>query len=128
MLCKSKTKIHFVTSRKDSLYKHERQVHKMHNKKLAAISEKITSKGKTTCFDSGKSFDNVVDAEDHMTQSNCEGFKCNLCGKMFSVKSNLTQHIKEIHGEATHTCSVCQKKFKQKLSRDRHMKTCKKKS
>ena len=122
------SKCDFITNRKDSLYRHERQVHKMHNKNLAAISEKITSKGKTTCFDCGKSFDKVVDAEDHMAQSNCEGSKCNLCGKMFNVKSNLLQHIREIHGEATHTCSVCQKEFKQKRSRDRHMKTCKKKS
>lgn len=120
------SKCDFISNRKDSLYRHERQVHKMYNRKIAAISEMITSKGKITCFDCGKTFDNVADAEDHMTQSNCEGTKCNLCGTMFSVKSNLLQHIREVHGEARHACSVCQKKFKQKRSRDRHMKTCKK--
>ena len=84
--------------------------------------------GHTTCFDCGKSFDNVDDAEDHMTQSNCEGSKCKQCGKMFSAKSNLFQHIREVHGKATHCCSVCQKKFKQKRSKERHMKTCKKRN
>ena len=114
-------KCDFVTNRKDSLYRHERQVHNMYNRNLAAISDKIESKGHATCFDCGKSFDNVDDAEDHMTQSNCEGSKCKQCGKMFSAKSNLFQH-----GKATHCCSVCQKKFKQKRSKERHMKTCKK--
>ena len=63
----------------------------MYNRNLAAISEKIASMGHTTCFDCG----NVVDAEDIMRQSNCEGTNCKH-GVLYKVHFQQFSRVKSL--------------------------------
>ena len=48
--------------------------------------------------------------------------KCKLCEKIFSFKSTLRKHIREIHEEMRpYKCHVCEKDFKQKSAMDIHI-------
>ena len=65
--------------------------------KVDAISKTISSKGKISCYDCGKEFTNVEKAEKHMPETNCKPNKCNKCEKVFSQRSNLLLHIREVN-------------------------------
>ena len=113
-------KCDFVTNRMDSLYRHERQIHNLFNMKVDAISKTISSKGKICCYDCGKEFTNVEKAENHMLETNCKPNKCNTCEKVFSQRSNLLLHIRDVHEGNKSVCNKCGKKFKQKRNLTRH--------
>ena len=40
--------------------------------------------------------------------------KCDICNKLFSNKSNLRKHIKNIHKKIKFKCEICDKEFSQK--------------
>ena len=41
-------------------------------------------------------------------------FVCNICGKLFSVETNLNDHNRDVHTEVESHCNLCDKSFKSK--------------
>lgn len=53
----------------------------------------------------------------HKIHSGVKAFKCSSCGRCYTSQINLDRHIRVIHKqERQHTCSTCQKTFKQLAS------------
>ena len=51
-------------------------------------------------------------------------FACDTCGKAFKHSSNLTRHVKTMHGgERPFACDTCGKTFKERSDLTRHVKT-----
>ena len=52
--------------------------------------------------------------------------KCDVCQKSFTSRSNMLQHIREIHDKNTkHTCNQCSRVYFRKSNLTRHLKACK---
>lgn len=47
-------------------------------------------------------------------------FGCPICGKMFSLKGNLSVHMLIHTGERPHHCELCSKVFRHRNSLNRH--------
>ncbi|KAK5614704.1 hypothetical protein CRENBAI_018657 [Crenichthys baileyi] len=50
-----------------------------------------------------------------------KGHKCSVCGRSFSVKSNMTRHM-QLHSPKENVCEVCGKSFPQKQQLSSHIK------
>ncbi|XP_045783427.1 zinc finger protein 99-like isoform X3 [Maniola jurtina] len=75
------------------------------------------------CEQCGKSFTNRYLLKDHMLQhSGKKEFQCDVCKKSFFLKFHLVTHLKT-HSEdqPTYECPVCQKKFVNKANCNRHI-------
>ncbi|XP_077471856.1 uncharacterized protein LOC144086001 [Stigmatopora argus] len=73
-----------------------------------------------TCSDCGERFGRRPDLLYH--KNTCRSpFSCSLCGKVFPMKSNLVEHMKNHYGDKPFKCSTCSKTFTQKYSLKRHM-------
>ena len=49
-------------------------------------------------------------------------FKCNVCKKVFSQKSNLNIHMLSVHdGKKVFQCKICEQRFSEKGSMNRHI-------
>ena len=73
----------------------------------------------------GRQFSSKSYLEDHL-KSKHEEIKevCPGCGEMFASKGNLQRHIREKHKEGGEIpCSFCGQTFSRKFTRDRHVKT-----
>ena len=80
--------------RKDSLLRHERIVHHLHNRQLKAVDKLYEVDNMTyKCPDCKTTFDNKDDAKDHIVQSQCN-LKCDVCGKQFRLAQHLKRHKK----------------------------------
>merc|ERR1712080_236072 len=57
------------------------------------------------------------------TSSKCgKPYYCETCGKCFSQKSNVKQHIEDVHVKTKKfSCEVCDKRFSQKVTLTEHM-------
>ena len=115
----------FTTNRVDSLYRHERNVHGLYNKKLNAISRTIEKKGKVVCSKCSRKFTDIKLATEHFLQESCEPIKCKDCGKEFNKRADLKLHIRDIHTGKSFSCPTCDKVFKQIRNMNRHHKKCK---
>jgi len=69
-----------------------------------------------------KEFGHLASLESHVERLHTNESKhhCEVCGKAFSSKSNLTAHRKIHSGERPFECAVCQKKFRQKAHLQKH--------
>mmetsp|Transcript_20270 Transcript_20270/g.29433 ORF Transcript_20270/g.29433 Transcript_20270/m.29433 type:complete len:159 (-) Transcript_20270:1006-1482(-) len=50
------------------------------------------------------------------------GYRCDVCEKIFGVKSKLDRHIRNVHGNARNYKCWCGKDFKEKYYLSRHLK------
>ena len=67
-----------TTDRSDLLRKHELRKHNIAKRDFQAIDKTFENKEvEWGCFDCEKSFDSIVDIEDHILLPNCEDFICN---------------------------------------------------
>ena len=119
------TECDFTTNRIDNLYKHERNVHKLFNKKLDAISKTLEKKGLVKCPKCDKEFSDSKMAEDHLLRQSCDPLKCEECGKEFNKRVDLSTHTRDVHSESKFPCPSCDKRFEQKRNMERHHKKCK---
>ena len=114
----------FVSVRKDTILRHERLKHGLFNKQFRAIKE--TFKSEWTCPECQQTMYTIKEVEDHLALQNCDENICHECGKKFTLKSNLKQHIRVIHNSSeTFKCDKCTKVFRHKSSLYKHMKNCK---
>lgn len=119
----------FTTDRKDTLTKHERLKHKAVNRAFQNLDKNLDPNNpKWTCFDCKKTFTSMIEIEDHMLLKSCEDTNsCKVCGKKFTVRHNLLQHVRDVHeNRQTFTCSHCDKSYSQKSSLTKHLKKCNK--
>ena len=47
---------------------------------------------------------------------------CEVCGKHFSTKSNLTRHVMSVHENKRYQCPVCNNQFKRRYLLTSHVK------
>lgn len=55
-----------------------------------------------------------------MTHLGSKPHLCSICGKAFTLRSNLTVHMRIHTGEAPYHCSICSKKFSDSNALKRH--------
>lgn len=53
----------------------------------------------------------------------CWKYCCEVCNKMFPIKSNYDSHMRRHTGDKKFECHLCQKKFTDKCVLQRHMRT-----
>ncbi|XP_077417663.1 uncharacterized protein LOC144048997 [Vanacampus margaritifer] len=63
------------------------------------------------------------DDKDSEKKTSKEGFRCPLCGKIFSYECILTRHMRKHTGEKPFGCPVCAKRFTQKVHMESHART-----
>jgi hypothetical protein len=53
---------------------------------------------------------------------------CEVCNQVFTLKHNLTRHVKSTHDVIKFTCNVCLKSFTRQFNLDQHAKTAHRRS
>ena len=56
----------------------------------------------------------------HVARENCTSHLCVICGRGYNEKYRLNEHIKDVHKNGVFSCSLCNKKFKQRRNLLRH--------
>ena len=87
----------FSCSRKDSLLRHERLAHNVHNLDFDIIKATCTNSVTYKCNKCKEKFESEKEIKTHMKLKNCKSLKCNICGKVFTLHSNLIRHKKDFH-------------------------------
>ena len=77
--------------------------------------------GTFTCDICKKSFNKLNYLNSHKIIHTGQ-FSCDICKKSFTSKSNLQQHIQNVHGEVKFSCNICDKLFSTKQNLKRHEK------
>ena len=117
----------YNTDRSDLLRKHELRKHNIAQRDFHAIEKTFENQGvEWGCFDCEKSFDSVVEIEDHILLPNCQDIICKICKKKFKEKWNLKQHMKHVHeNPQKFVCKNCNRSYSYKYSLTKHLKKCK---
>lgn len=86
-------------------------------------TSKVHSSMATNCPHCSFSSDSGIQVERHVKKvhSDEKPFACELCGKSFFLKSNLTSHTKSHTLEKPFNCDKCEKSFKQRHSLREHV-------
>ncbi len=75
-----------------------------------------------TCSQCGKSFTKKMQLKDHLHIHSSENpFSCSQCGKSFTCKTNLKNHMLIHAGIKPFTCSQCGKSFTKKMQLKDHL-------
>ncbi|XP_052746303.1 zinc finger protein 888 [Bicyclus anynana] len=86
------------------------------NKLQQAITAKLF-----LCHQCGKSFPNTNQLNHHIWRHNgVKRYQCDTCDKRFVGKINLVQHM-QLHSEARHRCTVCERTFTHPSNARRHL-------
>ena len=123
------SKCDFSTDRKDTLVKHQMLKHKIVDRVFAILDETLDSNNPSLkCFDCKKTFKSMIEIENHMLLKSCEDEEeniCKTCGKRFTLRYNLLQHIRDVHeNPQKFKCSLCEKTYSHKSSLTKHSKKC----
>lgn len=104
----------FTCNRKDSLHRHRKLLHHVHNVSISQLeanctaelaiydgqSSKVISTPKKltyTCPKCQKEYHNKKDIAYHLSLKDCSEHICNICNIEFTLKSNLKRHLKKFH-------------------------------
>uniref|UniRef100_A0A8D9EIB5 Zinc finger protein 865 n=1 Tax=Cacopsylla melanoneura TaxID=428564 RepID=A0A8D9EIB5_9HEMI len=116
-------KCNLCTMRTKYLFMLEDHIRDKHGKELSVLARhSASSKQKTQvtvdgvtvymCMDCDATGENILWLKTHLLTHTKEKCACNVCGKQFTQRSNLTHHKKITHQEPRpHECSVCGKTF-----------------
>lgn len=58
----------------------------------------------------------VSDIHSHKRRHAIQRHECQTCQRVFTIKSDLLAHVRYVHIDIHHACSVCDKVFKKKIS------------
>ncbi|XP_019721529.1 zinc finger protein 771-like isoform X2 [Hippocampus comes] len=93
-----------------------RQIH------LVAHMRKHRGGNPLSCFVCCQRFSSKAALAAHrVTHAAGKPFVCPVCGKIFSCEKNVSDHMRT-HREDSYRCSVCEKRFAQKVTLEWHMK------
>ncbi|KAG7298336.1 hypothetical protein JYU34_017939 [Plutella xylostella] len=89
------------------------------------VHEKNTRRYNTKCPQCDETFANYYQRNRHMLtehNKNAANYNCNICERVFLMKSKLTSHIKKVHlMERNHVCNECGHTFFWKRCLEEHM-------
>ena len=67
---------------------------------------------RATCEDCGREFTRRSGMENHMRRVHPQpGVSCKVCGKIFPRASSVNSHMGQAHGRGDHPCKPCKKRF-----------------
>lgn len=75
-----------------------------------------------TCHNTFKS-DQILQRHIQLTHQNILVAFCELCGKGFKLRSDLTSHLRSHSDERNYSCEICDKKFKTNTNLHKHKRT-----
>ena len=81
-----------------------------HTRHMSELTQELTQEKPYKCDVCGKRFSVKDILTTHMrTHTGEKPYKCDVCGKWFSVKDTLTTHMRTHTGEKPYKCDVCGK-------------------
>merc|ERR1712126_531087 len=89
--------------------------------KNPSSDDNIYHAGRCTCNECGKSFSDRRNLRDHVQGVHLgKKYQCNFCENEFTQKSSRRKHIKAVHEKTKHFCNSCNNVFSQKDSLAQH--------
>ena len=77
---------------------------------------------KVKCRDCGKEFDKKEFLKEHIKENHKQNFNCNFCQEIFVKCSEMEEHLKKMHNDATqYKCEECDKAFVVEWRLRKHM-------